>query len=298
MKKEIVTGAEVEDQRNLLVDPKARKIRRHKTEGLAALILLLSLGTLNSSGDFLGPEHSSVLKYIEVYSSFLMLLIYIVPFVFFMKWLCKKYSISGLELMLAAFCGAFIPSPFAGALNDGFTHHMSHLLGHYYSDAWMGSFEVGIVEELLKLGTAALILYVLGRKSLKIYLSIGMCVGMGFQIEEDISYITESGFKHVNESFPTAINRIQGSIGSHWTYTAVAAAGLYLMVTARGNKKKRNKGLGLILLAIADHFLYDTPIGDINLFSALLTVAILLPLVLIFKSPEMSSEDRDFVNAG
>ena len=42
---------------------------------------------------------------------------------------------------------------------------------------------------------------------------------------------------------------------------------------------------------MADHFLYDTPIGEINLFSALLSVAILLPLVLIFKSPEMYSED-------
>ena len=283
--------AEVDEHSKLIIDPQAKKMRRHKTEGLAALIFLLAIGMLTVSGDFLGSAHASIFKYIEVYSSFLLLLVYIVPFIIFMRWLCRKYSIGGLELMLAAFCGAIIPTPFAGTLNDDFTHGMSHLMGHYYHDAWMGSVEVGIVEELLKLGTTALILYVLGRRSLKNYLSIGMCVGMGFQIEEDISYITQSSFKHVNEAFPIAIDRIQGSLASHWSYAAVTAAGLYLIVTARGDKKRRNRGIGLIVLVMADHFLYDTPIGEINLFSALLSVAILVPLVLIFKSPEMSSED-------
>lgn len=291
MEKETVTNAEVDEHSNLIVDPKAKTMRRHKTEGLAALIFLLAIGMLTVSGDFLGPAHSSIFKYIEVYSSFLLLLTYIVPFIIFVRWLCKKYSIGGLELLLAAFCGAIIPTPFAGTMNDDFTHSMSHLMGHYYHDAWMGSVEVGIVEELLKLGTTALILYVLGRRSLKNYVSIGMCVGMGFQIEEDISYITQSGFKHVNEAFPIAINRIQGSLASHWSYAAITAAGLYLIVTARGDKKRRNRGIGLIVLVMADHFLYDTPIGEINLFSALLSVAILVPLGLIFKSPEMSSAD-------
>jgi hypothetical protein len=34
---------------------------------------------------------------------------------------------------------------------------------------------------------------------------------------------------------------------------------------------------------MANHFLYDSPIGNVNLFSALLTVAVLLPVIVFLK---------------
>ncbi|MDD5921810.1 MAG: PrsW family glutamic-type intramembrane protease [Eubacteriales bacterium] len=278
---------------NTDLDPYQKKTRRRKTAALFALILLLALGILNNQGDYLGRDKSAAGQYLEVYSACLLLLAYIVPFVIFMRWLCRRYKLRRIGLLLAAFCGAFIPTPFAGWLNDDFTHMMSHWLGHSYSDDWMGSVEVGIVEELLKLGTTALILYVLEQRSLKNYISIGMSVGIGFQIEEDISDITTAGFMHLNDAFPAALERVSGSLGSHWSYAAVTAAGLYLIVTAKGDKRKRLKGFGLIALVMADHFAYDTPIGEINLFNALLAVAVLLPLVLIIQSPEMKKESGE-----
>jgi len=291
LKNEIEKNADIDGYGNRIAVGSSA-LHRRRVAGLTAPILLFALGLLNEPEDFLGPKHTSWVRYMEVYSSFLLLLVYIVPFFLFMRWFCKKYTVSGLELLLAGFCGAFIASPYAGDLNDDFTRIMTRLLGHYYSDAWMGSFEVGIVEELLKLGTTALVLYVLGRKSLKSFLGIGMCVGMGFQIDEDISDITESGFRHVNEIIPIAVDRIQVALGSHWCYAAVTAAGLYFMVTAMGDRKRRRKGIGLIILIMSDHFVYDTPIGDVNLFNALLTAAVLVPLVLILRSSEMSPEER------
>ncbi|MCH4014580.1 MAG: PrsW family glutamic-type intramembrane protease [Solobacterium sp.] len=171
-------------------------------------------------------------------------------------------------------------------MNGGLDGLMKSMMGHSYSEAWLGSLKAGIAEELLKLGATALLLYVWNRKSFRQYLLTGMCVGMGFQIEEDISYITESGFKNVNDAFPTALDRISGALGSHWCYAAVTAAGLYLIVRASG-KNHRRKGLGWILFVMADHFLYDSPIGEINLFNAILTAAIVLPVVIFFRNPEM-----------
>lgn len=146
---------------------------------------------------------------------------------------------NGFELLAAVACGAFIPAAFAGEINDGFSGLMRHLMGRAYSDAWLGSAETGVVEELLKLGTVALLVYLFSRKSRQDYLSIGMSVGMGFQIEEDFSYITESGFKHVSEAFPTALDRIVGALGSHWAYTGLTAVGLYLIVCSRGDHHVR-----------------------------------------------------------
>ena len=262
------------------------KKQRRQLIVTGVLILLAGLGILINETDFMGSSHTKVLQYLEVYSAFLPLLIYIVPFGIFVKRIRAKGEMSSRELLTAVFCGAFITSPFAGEVNDSFDNLMKSMMGHSYSEAWMGSLEAGIAEELLKLGTTALLVYVWNRKTFRQYLLIGMCVGMGFQIEEDISYITESGFKNVNDAFPTALDRISGALGSHWCYAAVTAAGLYLIVRASGRNHRR-KGIGWILLVMADHFLYDSPIGNINLFNAILTAAVVLPVVIFFRSPEV-----------
>lgn len=266
---------------------------KHEKRRMAAvciLIFLFASGLIIDESDFLGYHHTSAVQYLEVYSAFLLLLVYIVPFAFFMKKLCARCAMSGLELCAAVFCGAFIPAALAGEWNGSFSDWMTALMGDSYSDAWLGSAQTGISEELLKLVTTALLLVVLNRKTLKQYLMTGMCVGMGFQIEEDMSYITDSGFKNVNDAFPTALDRISGALGSHWAYAAVTAAGLYLIVRADDRHHRRN-GICWILLVMADHFLYDTPLGDSLLVNAILTVIVVLPVFLFFRRPEMPAKD-------
>lgn len=272
--------------------------KQYKNRIIAAgvLILLFTLGMAIDEGDYLAGKHTSAAVYLQVYDAFLLLLVYIVPFCILMKRLCKKYGRSGFELLIAVACGAFIPAAFAGEINDGFSDLMRHLIGRAYSDAWLGSAETGVVEELLKLGTVALLVYLFSRKSRQDYLSIGMSVGMGFQIEEDFSYITESGFKHVSEAFPTALDRIVGALGSHWAYTGLTAVGLYLIVCSRGDHHVR-QGVFWILFVMVNHFLYDSPIGNVNLFSALLTVAVLLPVIVFLKDCDEKPGDRAADNA-
>ena len=279
---------EVSGKSSAAIDPDIldKKKRRRRLTAVCILLVLFTYGLLVNESDLMGNSHTTALQYLEVYSAFLPLLIYIVPFGIFMKQIGPKYKMGNLELLIAVFCGAFISSALAGELNGQFDDWMKSLLGSAYSDAWLGSLEAGIAEELLKLVITALLLYVLNRTSLKHYLVIGMCVGMGFQIEEDISYITESGFKNVNEAFPTALDRISGALGSHWAYAAVTAAGLYLIVRACGKNHIR-KGIGWILFVMADHFLYDTPLGEPALFNAILTAAVVLPVVIFLRSPEM-----------
>lgn len=264
-----------------------KKRQRKRLAVTCILILLFAAGLVINEADFMGEGHTTALQYLEVYSAFLPLLIYIVPFGIIMKRIRTKYEMERSELLTAVFCGAFIPAAFAGELNGGFDDLMNSLMGSSYSDSWIGSAEAGVAEELLKLATTAILLYVLNRKSLEHYLIIGMCVGMGFQIEEDISYITQTGFENVNDAFPTALDRISGALGSHWAYAAVTAAGLYLIVQACSRNHGR-KGICWILFVMTDHFLYDSPLGTALLINAVLTAAVVLPVVIFFKSTATS----------
>lgn len=255
------------------------------------LILLLTLGMVIDEGDYVTHKRISTTVYLQVYSAFLVLLVYIVPFFFLIKRLCRKYRLSGFVLMIAVACGALIPAAFAGEINDSFTSLMRHLMGRAYSDAWLGSLETGVVEELLKLLTVSLLVYLLRWKSASEYLSIGMSVGLGFQIEEDISYITESGFKHVSGAFPAAFDRLLGALGSHWAYTGLAAIGLYLIFQTHRDHHMR-RGMFWIVYVMVNHFLYDSPIGDVNLFFALLNVALILPLIAFLRDDDKKDPMR------
>ncbi len=261
------------------------------------LIFLFALGMLIDEADFMGTSHTGVIRYLEVYSAFLPLLIYIVPFGIIVKKLGVEAGLSSRKLLGAAFCGAFISSALAAEINDGFDSLMKHLMGHAYSENWLGSFETGIAEELLKLATVAMLLYVWNSETLDQYMITGICTGMGFQIEEDISYITQSGFKNVNDAFPTALDRISGSVGSHWAYAAMTAVGLYMIKRTTG-KGHRMKGFGLILFVIVNHFLYDTPIGEINLVNVLLTVAVVLPVLISLDEKRDRSVFHLFIGEG
>ncbi len=275
------TDAQTGSREQAGIRSEARR-RRRRLIAAGILILLFAFGTVINESDFLGRDRTTAVQYLEVYSAFPLLLVYIVPFCLVMKYLCAKYEMHKGDLLIAGFCGAFIPAALAGNLNDAFAEMMSHLMGHLYSDAWIGSAGTGILEELLKLGTTGLLLYVLGRRSLKEYLGIGMCVGIGFQIEEDVSYITDSGFQNADQAFPAALDRVSACFGSHWAYAAVTAAGLYLIARGSGRHHRR-KGCGLILLVMVDHFLYDTPLSDSLLINGLLAVAVVLPVFLFFQ---------------
>lgn len=270
------------------------KTRRKRLIVICILVMLFAAGLVICESDFMGKDDTSAIQYLEVYSAFLPLLVYIIPFGLVLRWLGRKYDVKGWELLLSVFCGAFIPSALAGQINGGFDDLMKSLLGHSYSEDWLGSAEAGVVEEVLKLAAAALLLYVLQRRALKDYLLIGMSVGLGFQIEEDLSYITESGFEKTSDAFPSALDRVSCCFGSHWAYAAVTAAGLYLIIRS-GSRNHRRRGILWILFVMADHSLYDTPIADSLLFNALLQAAIVMPVILFFTSPKMKTEkSRNF----
>ena len=269
------------DINNSSTDNKHNKVNKKKVRWIIMTCLLIGLFTMGSwlnEGDFLGKNSTGVSSYLSVYSTFFLLLIYIVPIAMLIHYLADKENVSKLYIIFSVMSGSLIASSLAGQVNGSFDDIMRELLGKAYSEDWLGSFETGIAEEVLKLFTAWLIIYVFSKRTKISYVLTGISVGLGFQIEEDISYITDSGFKHIKDAFPTAIDRISASVGSHWAYAGVTALGLYL-ISGSDEKNHKKKGFGLIFLVIIDHFLYDTPLGSSLLMNMVLTVITILPLV-------------------
>lgn len=128
-----------------------------------------------------------------------------------------------------------------------------------------------LVEETLKLLTVLAVLGLAGRHGGRDWLVGGMCVGMGFQLNEDLGYIVDQ-VASAHHGYETAVavtlgDRVSGALVSHWTYTALAAVAVWLYFCQR----RRLRGLLLVLTPLLSHAAWDTPLSDAGaLFEALI----------------------------
>ncbi|MGC4441360.1 PrsW family glutamic-type intramembrane protease, partial [Streptococcus suis] len=78
-------------------------------------------------------------------------------------------------------------------------------------------------EELSK-GFAVLLVVLLCRRlNLKQGLTIGIIVGVGFEIVEDVIYVFQSVFQFHESGFATAIDRVASATVSHWLFASLFA---------------------------------------------------------------------------
>lgn len=66
------------------------KGQRNRLIAVGVLVVLFTLGMAIDEGDYLAGKHTGAVVYLQVYSAFLLLLVYIVPFCILMKRLCQN----------------------------------------------------------------------------------------------------------------------------------------------------------------------------------------------------------------
>lgn len=270
-----------ENGRRMVAGEQKRRERsdRRRLWVLTAGMIWFVLGSSDLS-DLFYINGADSRDYLVAGAACLAMLIYIVPIGVFMKWLAKKYSVSWNLLLLAIGCGILMPGPVAGDVNDA-TDQFLKSVSAGGATSWIDSLEVGFAEELIKLLVAAMILFVLQKKSFMAWIMTGMSVGLGFQINEDISDIVPVKAKDMSNVFPDAFDRVSVSAASHWAYTALTAAGLWMVIYGKGRRRKA--GFGLILFVIANHFLFDSDFGSTNFGFAVVSASLLLMLVYILR---------------
>ncbi len=183
--------------------------------------------------------------------------------------------------------------------NDAFGSVLAKTAGAGFATNWGDALTGPLDEEILKLCGVALI-------ALAVPLAIrgpidglifGGLVGLGFQAMENFTYclnaITLEGATNPWAAvISTAAARLATGFGSHWALTAVAGAGIGVLV-ARG-RRGGWLAAALLLLAMTMHFWFDAPslpvpgVAD-DLIRPAVNLAVFVTLYLILRRRYVAS---------
>ena len=198
--------------------------------------------------------------------SILVALCYMVPAIYFLYRIGKRWETPKKALTLSLLGGLFI----SGWLSSFANTYIHNLLTDLFPDSsFLNALENAIVaplvEEPLKLLPLAFVLSLLPVKKLKSVFLMGVASGLGFQIIEDISYIRTDLSEGLAYTLSRILERITSAIASHWTFSGLAILGIYILYRAyRGQKAMIKPGFIYLGLAFGTHFLFNSPIVELE----------------------------------
>ena len=198
--------------------------------------------------------------------SILVALFYMVPAIYCLYRIGKRWETSKKALTLSLLGGLFI----SGWLSSFANTYIHNLLTDLFPDssflnALGNAIVAPLVEEPLKLLPLAFVLYLIPVKKLKSVFLMGIASGLGFQIIEDISYIRTDLSEGLAYTLSRILERVTSAIASHWTFSGLAILGIYLLYRAyRGQKAMIKPGFSYLGLAFGTHFLFNSPIVELE----------------------------------
>ncbi len=191
------------------------------------------------------------------------------PLLLFGFWLFRLLrpvrSPAGIWSAAAAVWGATAAAGCAILANQGLGALWAKGAGIRFAANWSASLSAPLNEEIFKLCGVIMIalaapLVIRGPVDGMIY---GALTGLGFQVAENVAYglnnIVQSGAtdgtQAVTQSFLVRVGT--AALGSHWTMTAVAGAGIgYLVLRGRDGALP---AVACLLTAMTMHLLFDAP---------------------------------------
>lgn len=210
------------------------------------------------------------------------LFLYILPLLGLLLYVRKRWLLPIPLLPLAIFSGMFLSGWMASLGNDALGMVWQHLLPKGVYTDWEAALTAPFVEEIVKCLAALYSLYFLRKWSAKTALLAGAGAGLGFQIIEDISYLTNAVYDTPKLALADTFLRISGSLASHWVYTGLVTVGLFLLLSI---KKQRKRGATLIATVVLVHFIWNSPFSSIpislNLHTAILSA---IPLLILYQT--------------
>ncbi|MEO1771525.1 PrsW family glutamic-type intramembrane protease [Candidatus Enterococcus ferrettii] len=225
--------------------------------------------------------------YQQVFSAILLLLIYVLPLLYLLHMAAKRWEIPMILFPFIILFGGFSSGWIATFGNEAVGSGLTALFGHSaLLKQWSDALSAPFVEEFSKGLFALCFLYLLKIEKPQGALLTGMGVGLGFQLIEDIAYISDAAEKSLREVIPEALNRVSGSVSSHWVYTGIFTLGLFYLI-----KHVKGQRAYLWLLApIILHFLWNSPWNNTFWLGPVLNALTILLLVYLFLKLDGESE--------
>lgn len=203
-----------------------------------------------------------------------------VAFVAFMVWLLLRFDpFRAMRpypqvLVAGAVLGATVAVPMAITGNTS----LEALWGLVFSPEvvanWGPSLCAPIIEEASKLMCALVLLVLCASVVTRIAhaLLIGMFVGLGFDLMEDLGYASSSAILSLDSDLSGAgtslLVRAFTAVPAHWSYTSLTAVGALLLLPSFAGRRdwpaarRIPVAVGLLLAGPLMHFVWDAPLPD------------------------------------
>ena len=222
--------------------------------------------------------------------SWLLLLLYIVPVVLVIRWL-DLYEKEPRSLLIGAFLwGGLVALMFSGLGNDAWGVVIAKLGGAELASQWSAALTAPVIEEIYKY-LGVVVLYLIARAEFDDLIDgfvYGALIGLGFAVAEDIYYfifVFGGDIPSVLQGF--WIRVVASGLYGHVTFTGLSGIGFAYFVTRRFDQPLSRRLLvagGLLLLAMAAHFIWNSPWLDdlpILLYGAFKGLPFLIGLIVL-----------------
>lgn len=236
-------------------------------------------------------------EYSILLNSLTLLLIYIIPGLLVFNWVRKRLNVAQSYLWISFFAGAFFTGWLASIFNDLAAQGLKALISNKtFVEQWEAALTGPIIEEILKIICVFVLIYLFNVSRIQVVFIIGIMVGFGFQVIEDMSYVVLTASTNIQEIIPDTFNRLSGALASHWAYTGIIAVGSFSLISKRPIVTKKVAWTWTIS-PILLHFIWNSPLNDLQIandiapVSALLTACTCLLIIQVFLILQASVND-------
>ena len=200
--------------------------------------------------------------------SWFLLALYAVP-LFLLIYFLDLYEREPLSLVFGSFLwGGVVATALAGIGNLGWGLVVLLAGGGEFAARWAAALTAPFVEEILK-GAGVVMIYLIARRELDDTMDgfvYGAMVGLGFAVVEDVFYfIARFGGSPGAVLVGFFVRVIASGLYSHVLWSGLAGMGVGYFVGRRGEVSAARRvaaALGLFLVAVAGHFLWNSPLLD------------------------------------
>lgn len=216
--------------------------------------------------------------------------LYIIPLVYFIRYLENRYAISKKVSHLSWILGLTAGVAFSDYGHTAIGYFLLEIVkvSDDFRYDWGAAVSAPFAEEFGKALVVLLVLLIARKMTLKHALVSGIIAGLSFQIVEDIMFPFRDMFIGKLDGFETIIGRVGQAGWTHWLFTMLFAIGMVAIFTKQ-TAISRVQGVLWIAASLTLHFFFNSPLHT-GMLTTLLPMASVLLGLLAYRTVDQLTE--------